>query len=98
MNTTDNISSVLKDESVLYNCDLFTFIFNGIFNGLIVTVGIACNCLTKITLWDEKSTNPTSCLLICLAFTDNLVLAAAGFLYFIPEYVFIISIHTHTVQ
>ncbi len=91
MNASDNISSAIKGQPTsatftsLYNCDLYRFIFHGIFNGVIVTVGIACNCLTKITLWDEKSTNPTSFLLICLAIADNLVLAAAGFVYFIPE-------------
>ena len=91
MNTTNNISSTIRIQqssetfTSLYNCDLFKFIFHGIFNCLIVTGGIICNSLTKITLWDEKSTNPTSFLLIGLAFADNLVLAAAGFLYFIPE-------------
>ena len=67
-----------------YDCQLFTFYFNGILNVSIIVFGIISNICTVITLWNERKSNGTSFLLVFLAFVDSLVLLSGSIVTFIP--------------
>ena len=79
----------------LYNCELFKFYVNGILNTVIITFGLVSNIFTVITLWDERKTNGTSFLLICLALADNFVLLVGSVNTVFFGYVVIIFVVVH---